>query len=120
MIHHLFYLKEIMIEFPAAFPEIFSINNTNIMNLELVKQYLNIHPSNTTEDTLIQLLLDAAVLQAARITDETNSLIDLALLKDIATNFMHRENYLDSKNGGLILSNATISILNQYRKVVIL
>jgi hypothetical protein len=90
------------------------------MELELVKQYLNIHATNTTEDALIQLLLDAAVLQAARITDEANSLIDLGLLKDIASNYMHRENYLGGKNGGLVLSNGTISILNQYRKVVIL
>ncbi|MBE9598752.1 head-tail connector protein [Pedobacter sp. MC2016-24] len=90
------------------------------MELELVKEYLNIHATNTTEDVLIQLLLDAAVLQAARITDETNALIDLALLKDIASNYMHRENYLDGKNAGLVLSNGTISILNQYRKVVIL
>lgn len=90
------------------------------MELSLVKQYLNIHSSNTTEDTLVQLLLDAAVLQAERITDASNALIDLALLKDIATNYQYRENYLDSKNGGLVLSNGTISILNQYRKVVIL
>lgn len=89
------------------------------MELSLVKQYLNIHATNTTEDALIQLLLDAAVLQAERITDVTNALIDVALLKDIATNYMHRENYLDSDNGGLILSNGTISILNQYRKVIV-
>gem|GEM_PF-1032431 len=90
------------------------------MELSLVKQYLNIHSSNSTEDTLIQLLLDAAVLQAQRITDESNALIDLALLKDIATNYQHRENYLDAENGGLVLSNGTISILNQYRKVIVL
>lgn len=90
------------------------------MELALVKQYLNIHPSNSTEDALVQLLIDAATLQASRITDAQNALINLALLKDIATNYMHRENYLDPENGGLVLSNGTISILNQYRKVIIL
>lgn len=90
------------------------------MELALVKQYLNIHQTNTTEDALVQLLIDAARLQAARITDAQNTLINLALLKDIATNYMHRENYLDPENGGLVLSNGTISILNQYRKVIIL
>jgi hypothetical protein len=90
------------------------------MELALVKQYLNIHPTNNTEDALIQLLIDAATLQAARITDAQNALINLALLKDIATNYMHRENYLDPENGGLVLSNGTILILNQYRKVIIL
>lgn len=90
-----------------------------MIQLTLVKQYLNIHPSNTTEDVLIQLLLDAALIQAASITNGVNSLIDLALLKDIATNYQHRENYLDVDNGGLILSNTTIQILNKYRKVII-
>lgn len=90
------------------------------MELNLVKQYLNIHPDNTTEDALIQLLIDAATLQALRITDESNALIEVGLLKDVASNYQHRENYLDSKNGGMVLSNDTISILNQYRKVVIL
>lgn len=89
------------------------------MELNLVKQYLNIHPENTTQDALIQLLMDAAELQASRITDATNALIDLALLKDIATNYQHRENYLDPENDGLILSNGTISILNQYRQVIV-
>lgn len=89
------------------------------MELQLVKQYLNLHPSNTTDDTLIQLLLDAAVIQATSITDETNALIDLALLKDIATNYMHRENYLDSENAGMILSNGTLTILNKFRKQII-
>ncbi|SDJ95882.1 uncharacterized phage protein (possible DNA packaging) [Pedobacter sp. ok626] len=95
-----------------------------MLTLELTKQYLNIHPSNTTEDTLIQLLIDAAEIQAYKLISTTegmidNALIDLALLKDIASNYMHRENYLDSKNGGLILSNGTLSILNQYRKVIV-
>lgn len=90
------------------------------MELSLVKQYLNIHPDNTTEDSLIQLLIDASTLEAARITDVSNALVDLAILKDIASNYQYRENFLDSKNGGLALSNDTISILNQYRKVVIL
>lgn len=89
------------------------------MDLNLVKQYLNIIASNTTEDVLIQLLIDAATLQAQRITDETNALIEVSLLKDIATNYMHRENYLDPENGGLLLSNGTLSILNQYRKVIV-
>lgn len=89
------------------------------MTLELIKQYLNIAPSNTTQDALIQLLLDAAQLQAARITDVQNALIDLALLKDIATNYQHRENYLDAENGGLMLSQTTINILNQYRTQII-
>lgn len=89
------------------------------MELQLVKQYLNLHPSNTTDDTLIQLLMDAAVIQATSITNETNALIDLALLKDIATNYMHRENYLDAENAGLILSNGTITILNKFRKQII-
>lgn len=107
-----------MIEFPATFPSAFS-DFIPMITLTLAKQYLNIHPTNTTEDAIIQLLIDAAVLQAERITDATNALIDLALLKDIATNYQHRENYLDSENAGLILSNGTISILNQYRKVII-
>ena len=90
-----------------------------MIELPLVKQYLNIHPSNTTEDILIQLLLDAAVIQALSITDESNAMTDLALLKDIATNYMHKENYLDVDNGGLILSTGTIQILNKFRKVII-
>ncbi|WP_316817290.1 head-tail connector protein [Pedobacter nyackensis] len=94
-----------------------------MITLNLTKQYLNIHPTNTTEDELIQLLIDAAEVQASKLIGQDgmidSKLIDLALLKDIATNYMHRENYLDAENGGLILSNGTISILNQYRKVVI-
>lgn len=89
------------------------------MTLELVKQYLNIAPSNGTQDALIQLLLDAAQLQASRITDAQNALIDLSVLKDIATNYQHRENYLDAENSGLMLSQTTINILNQYRKDII-
>jgi len=89
------------------------------MTLELVKQYLNLAPSNTTQDVLIQLLMDAATEQAVRITDTQNALIDLAILKDIATNYQHRENYLDAENGGLALSQTTINILNQYRKQII-
>lgn len=91
-----------------------------MITLQLAKQYLNIHPSNTTEDALIQLLLDASLIQAAQIAGDTdNALIDLALLKDIATNYMHRENYLDVDNGGLVLSQGTIQILNKFRKVII-
>lgn len=89
------------------------------MELNLVKQYLNIHPSNNTDDVLIQLLMDAALIQAQSITDVENSLINLALLKDIATNYMHRENYLDSENAGMILSNGTLTILNKFRKQII-
>jgi len=89
------------------------------MTLEIIKQYLNIAPSNNTQDALIQLLFDAAMLQASRITDAQNALIDLAILKEIATNFQHRENYLDAENGGLMLSQPTINILNQYRKQII-
>jgi hypothetical protein len=65
-----------MIEFPASFPASFNTDNIHMITLPLVKQYLNIHPSNTTEDVLIQLLIDAATIQAARITDETNALIN--------------------------------------------
>ena len=89
------------------------------MDLQTVKQYLNIAQSNDTQDALIQLLLDAAMLQVARITDAQNALIDLAILKDIATNFQHRENYLDAENGGLMLSQTTLNILNMYRKQII-
>ena len=89
------------------------------MDLLTVKQYLNIAPSNSTQDAIIQLLSDAAMLQAARITDAQNALIDLAILKDIATNFQHRENYLDVENGGLMLSQTTLNILNMYRKQII-
>ncbi|RAJ24993.1 head-tail connector protein [Pedobacter cryoconitis] len=90
-----------------------------MITLPLAKQYLNIHPSNTTDDVMIQLLMDAAIIQATQITDADNSLIDLSLLKDVATNYMHRENYLDVDNGGLILSNTTVQIINKYRKVII-
>lgn len=114
-----FFIQQNMIAFPATFPATFSTLDTNMITLTLVKQYLNIHPTNTTEDALIQLLMDAAVLNASRITDESNALIELALLKDIATNYMHRENYLDSENGGLILSNTTLKLLNQFRKVLV-
>lgn len=89
------------------------------MDLSTVKQYLNIAPSNNTQDALIQLLLDAAQIQALRITDVQNALINLAILKDVATNFQHRENYLDAENGGLMLSQTTLQILNQYRKQII-
>jgi len=89
------------------------------MTLEIIKQYLNIAPSNNTQDALLQLLLDAAQLQASRITDAQNALINLALLKDIATNYQHRENYLDAENSGLMLSQTTINILNQYRSQII-
>ena len=89
------------------------------MTLELIKQYLNIAPSNTTQDVLLELFMNASVEQASRITDEANALIDLAILKDIATNYQNRENYLDAENSGLILSQATINILNQYRKQII-
>ena len=92
-----------------------------MITLALTKQYLNIHPSNTTDDVLIQLLMDASLIQAAQIAgDADNALIDLALLKDIATNYQHRENYLDVDNGGLVLSQGTIQILNKFRKVIIL
>ena len=94
-----------------------------MITLTLTKQYLNLHSSNTTEDELIQLLMDAAETQAYKLIGQDgmidSPLIDLALLKDIATNYMHRENYLDAENGGIILSNNTISILNQYRKVIV-
>jgi hypothetical protein len=91
-----------------------------MITLSLVKQYLNIHPDNTTDDSIIQLLMDASLVQAFQIAGETdNALIDLALLKDIATNYQHRENYLDADNGGLILSNGTIQILNKFRKIII-
>lgn len=89
------------------------------MTLEIIKQYLNIAPSNNTQDALLQLLLDAAQLQASRITDAQNALINLALLKDIATNYQYRENYLDAENSGLMLSQTTINILNQYRNQII-
>lgn len=89
------------------------------MTLEIIKQYLNIAPSNTTQDALIQLLLDATTEQASRITDAQNALINLAILKDIATNYLHRENYLDAENGGLMLSQTTLNILNQYRTKII-
>ncbi|RZK73162.1 MAG: phage gp6-like head-tail connector protein [Pedobacter sp.] len=89
------------------------------MTLEIIKQYLNIAPSNTTQDALLELFMNASQEQASRITDEANALIDLAILKDIATNYQHRENYLDAENGGLILSQTTINILNQYRKTII-
>ena len=91
-----------------------------MITLPIVKQYLNIHPSNTAEDVIIQLLMDATLIQATQIAGDTdNALVDLALLKDIATNYMHRENYLDVDNGGLVLSQGTIQILNKFRKVII-
>lgn len=91
-----------------------------MITLTLAKQYLNIHPSNTTDDLIIQLLIDASLVQAIQIAgDADNALIDLGLLKDIATNYMHRENYLDVDNGGLVLSQGTIQILNKFRKVII-
>jgi len=91
-----------------------------MITLSLTKQYLNIHPSNTVEDVIIQLLMDAALIQATQIAGDTdNALVDLSLLKDISTNYMHRENYLDVDNGGLILSIGTIQILNKFRKVII-
>ena len=90
------------------------------MTLDLIKKYLHIAPTNTTDDELITLLQAAAMIQATRITSESNALIDVALLKDIASNYQHRENYLDPENGGNILSNSTIKILNQFRTNIIL
>jgi len=90
-----------------------------MITLALTKQYLNIHPDNTTDDLIIQLLMGAAQVQALLITDADNTAVDLALLKDIATSWMHRENYLDADNSGLILSQGTIQILNKFRKVII-
>jgi uncharacterized phage protein (predicted DNA packaging) len=107
-----------MIELPANFPASFQ-SQSDVIKLDLVKKYLNIHQSNTSDDKLLLLFISAAILQAQRITDADNSLIDLALLKDIATNYQHRENYLDPENAGVMLSKDTISILNQYRKVII-
>lgn len=89
------------------------------MTLEIIKQYLNIAPTNNTQDLLLDLLLESAIEQASRITDKSNALIELAILKDIATNFQHRENYLDADNGGLMLSQTTLNILNQYRNQII-
>lgn len=90
------------------------------MELSTIKKYLNISENNTTDDALIELLQAAAMIQATRITDVSNALIDVALLKDIASNYQHRENYLDPESGGDILSNSTIKILNQFRPTIIL
>lgn len=108
-----------MLKLPFQLPASFSTENIHMITLTLTKQYLNIQPSNNTDDAVIQLMIDAAVIQAARITDQTNALVKLALLKDIATNYQHRENYLDSENGGLVLSNTTMKLLNQFRKVIV-
>jgi len=90
------------------------------MTIDLIKKYLHIAPDNNNDDELINLLQAAAMIQATRITSESNALIDVALLKDIASNYQHRENYLDPENGGNILSNSTIKILNQFRTNIIL
>lgn len=90
------------------------------MEISTIKKYLNIADNNTSEDALLELLQAAAMIQATRITTESNALINVALLKDIATNYQHRENYLDPENGGNILSNTTIKILNQFRTNIIL
>ena len=90
------------------------------MELSTIKKYLNIAENNTSDDLLLELLSAAAMIQATRITDASNALIDVALLKDIASNYQHRENYLDPENGGDILSNSTIKILNQFRTNIIL
>jgi hypothetical protein len=100
---------------------LFLYNNIfKMITLTLAKQYLNIHPTNTSEDVLIQLLMEAAQVQALLITDADNAAIDLALLKSVADFYLHRENYLDADNGGLILSTGTIQILNKFRKSHIL
>lgn len=90
------------------------------MELSIIKKYLNIADNNTSDDALLELLSAAAMIQATRITTASNALIDVALLKDIASNYQHRENYLDAENGGDILSNSTIKILNQFRPTIIL
>jgi uncharacterized phage protein (predicted DNA packaging) len=90
------------------------------MELSTIKKYLNISENNTNDDELILLLQAAAMIQATRITSESNALIDVALLKDIASNYQNRENYLDPESGGDILSNSTIKILNQFRPTIIL
>lgn len=76
--------------------------------LTTLKKYLNIAPDNNSYDELLNLLMDASYTKIELITgrklivndpenetSESNSIIDIAVLKDIATNFKNRENESD-------------------------
>ncbi|RYY00552.1 phage gp6-like head-tail connector protein [bacterium] len=104
------------------------------ITIDTIKKYLNIAVDNNQFDEVLIMLIASSYLQAQRITglvlskdetdDETelesNALIDLAVAKDIATNFQSRENFKDTENGNPIaLSNSTLNILTQYRKQII-
>lgn len=104
------------------------------IQISTIKKYLNIAVDNEQFDEVLNLLIASSYLQAQRITGlilskdatdeetelESNALIDLAVAKDIATNFQSRENFKDSENGNSIaLSTSTLTILTQFRKQII-
>lgn len=104
------------------------------ITIDTVKKYLNIAVDNNQFDEVLNMLIASSYLQAQRITGlslfreeddeetvlESNALIDMAVAKDIATNFQNRENFKDTENGNSIaLSNSTLTILTQFRKQII-